>query len=137
MYSYIVTFDFRGITCPDDASELAPDTGYRQWLAELDCAVRDWSDVFAYRVLELPADYTTVVRLVFVDALATEQLVDLVQTQLYDEGCLSGSFKLGRTVKYRVRTVEAHIIEAETPEQAEQLVKSANPGRTILDTFPA
>jgi len=99
MFEFYATFDYNNITDPVTGSEYGHERdGYKQWEEELHDAVGGWGgDLVAYRVLSRNiGDRRVSVRFVVARPLPLEEQVEAIQTLLFDEGGLSGSFVIGR-----------------------------------------
>lgn len=99
MFEFYATFDYVGITDPVNCDEYDNERdAYYQWEREFHCAVVEWgSDLLAYRVLSRNiGDRRVSVRFVVARPLPVVEQVEAIQTLLFDEGGLSGSFVIGR-----------------------------------------
>jgi len=99
MFEFYATFDYVGITDPVNCDEYDNERdAYYQWERELHCAAVQWGDdLLAYRALSRNITNRRVsVRFVVASPLPVVEQVEAIQTLLFDEGGLSGSFVIGR-----------------------------------------
>jgi hypothetical protein len=139
MHKHIVTFRYVGISNPNTCEELTGWPAYSQFTLEFSCAVEQLPDtVLGNRVLELDMDAMRLhMQFVTDESVTREDLCDLIQTHLYDEGGLSGCFQMGRVIPWEVSREEVIVhrvtIMAESEEQAIQL---ASVGGKVLSCKP-
>lgn len=103
MRALIVTFDYTGITRPSDDAELIGHDAYAQWQREFLSGVSllDNLPLLGYSFGN-PAHQRVSVRFIVGDEVTNEVLVRAVQ-EMYDVSGLSGDFKIGTILPYKVK----------------------------------
>lgn len=105
MRSVPLTFSYDGITAPDGA-QLTGVAAHTQWQKEFLAALPALDDYlpgygFAFEDPDLPRG-RAIVRLLVSDETSDEEVVLAFQKGIYDEGGLSGGFRIGRERAYKV-----------------------------------
>lgn len=131
MYEFYATFDYTGITDPESGSEYDIEyIAYEQWEREFLCATREWGDdsrpghppnaLLGYRICSRrnETDWRVSVRFLVADTLTVEEQVETLQSVLFDEGCLSGGFVIGRERPFLITHEVTREVWAMSPEQA-------------------
>lgn len=132
MYDTYVTFDFRGVTDTDGNEITDPDEASERFVYTLSRAARDsgWSEYIAHAVVrETP--FTVVVRLVLTDEVSREDLVEMLQYHLYDEGYLGeGGFTLGVLREFTVTLLvpTEFTVKATSVDEAVEKALATNKG---------
>jgi hypothetical protein len=135
MVKHIVTFDYSGISDPDDAEPLTGNAAFWQFRRELDAS----TDTLPSSVMGWRVDETTLsgmrayAQFVTDDTVSESALRDLIQTHIYDEGGLTGDFAMGRAVPYEVVRKEAVIRKVQVLATSEwQAAEIASAGGIVL-----
>ena len=135
MVKHIVTFDYNGISDPDDAEPLTGSAALWQFRRELDAGTDGLPDsVIGWRVDETAlVGGRAYVQFVTDDTMSESALRDLIQTHIYDEGGLTGDFAMGRAVPYEVVRKEAVILKIQVLATSEwQAAEIASAGGIVL-----
>lgn len=103
MRALLTTFEYAGITRPSDGAELTGHDAYAQWQREfLSCvSLLDNLPLLGYSFGD-PVYGRVSVRLIVGDEVTNGTLERAVQ-EMYDVGGLSGGFKIGTILPYKVK----------------------------------
>ena len=135
MNTHIVTFLYEGIYAADgEGDPLEGVAAYRQFMHEFECASDLPVGVLGWRLNESSlAGMRVHVQFITVDAISREDLCEIIQTRLYDEGGLSGEYHMGHVLPYEVSRQEM-VVRTRTvyAENEEDAVRRASAGGTVL-----
>lgn len=108
---HYVTFDFTNLEHPDTGKRMTGLEAGAQFYAEFEEATRSLPDmvlgskiVRAY--LHDEAQFV-VARFIVMDTVTEDDLFEIIQTEVYNKRCLSGSFHMGARIPFKVeRTID-------------------------------